>query len=79
MRLTTCCPDDAPLYSRGNKVCLGIACLNVFLYLGVKAYYVWRNKQKGKRWDGMTEDERLQYLSDPPDEGNKRLDFRFDH
>lgn len=53
--------------------------MNVVLYLLTKAYYVWRNKQKDKKWNDFTEEERLRYLSDPPDEGNKRLDFRFQH
>lgn len=71
--------DDAPLYTRGNKQCLAICCMNIVIYLLVKAYYVWRNKQREKTWDTFTEEERLRYLSDPPDEGNKRLDFRFQH
>lgn len=75
----TCPADDAPYYHRGNRVCLGIGCLNIFLYLGVKAYYVRRNKTRDKHWNELTEDERLEYLSDPPQEGNKRLDFRFHH
>lgn len=71
--------DDAPLYTRGNKVCLGIVCLNIALYLATKIYYVSRNQHKQKVWDGLTEEERLQYLSNPPVQGNKRLDFRFHH
>lgn len=77
--LIICSVDDAPYYSRGNKVCLGLACLNILLYIGTKAYYVWRNKQKEKAWASLTKDEKLEYLSNPPDEGNKRLDFRFHH
>ncbi|PNH55961.1 hypothetical protein VD0003_g1702 [Verticillium dahliae] len=71
--------DDAPLYKRGNRWLLAIACGNIALYLSVKAYYVWRNKQRDRRWSAMTEDERLDYLSTTTDEGNKRLDFRFAH
>ncbi|KAM0276957.1 hypothetical protein ACHAQH_006242 [Verticillium albo-atrum] len=71
--------DDAPLYKRGNRWLLMIACGNIALYLAVKAYYVWRNKQRDSRWNMMTEDERLDYLSTTTDEGNKRLDFRFAH
>ncbi|KAF3355087.1 hypothetical protein VDGD_07982 [Verticillium dahliae] len=71
--------DDAPLYKRGNRWLLTIACGNIALYLSVKAYYVWRNKQRDRRWSAMTEDERLDYLSTTTDEGNKRLDFRFAH
>ncbi|CRK15674.1 putative transporter like protein [Verticillium longisporum] len=71
--------DDAPLYKRGNRWLLTIACGNIVLYLSVKAYYVWRNEQRDRRWSAMTEDERLDYLSTTTDEGNKRLDFRFAH
>lgn len=53
--------------------------MNVVLYLLVKAYYVLRNKQKDKLWSQLTDDEKLEYLSNPPEEGNKRLDFRFQH
>ncbi|KAJ3521680.1 hypothetical protein NMY22_g12215 [Coprinellus aureogranulatus] len=47
--------DDAPMYRRGNSWLLGICAFNCFiLYPGVKVYYVWRNKQKARVWDGMT-------------------------
>ncbi|KAI1814933.1 permease of the major facilitator superfamily [Poronia punctata] len=69
--------DDAPLYRRGNSILLGILGLNLLLYVLAKSYYVWRNKTRGRKWDGMTPEERLVYLADHRDEGNKRLDFRF--
>ncbi|ROV98043.1 hypothetical protein VMCG_07076 [Cytospora schulzeri] len=71
--------DDKPLYRRGNKVLLGICCMNIGLYLLTKAYYVFRNKQRDKKWNALSEDERLEYLSSTTDQGNKRLDFRFQH
>ncbi|KAF2419889.1 MFS general substrate transporter [Tothia fuscella] len=71
--------DDAPKYKRGNKVLLAINIINIPLYFGVKAYYVWRNKQRDIKWNGMTEEERVHYLATTTDEGNKRLDFRFSH
>jgi hypothetical protein len=71
--------DDAPLYRRGNRQLLAILCMNIVLYFLVKAYYVWRNNQKAKKWNAMTEEERLNYLSTTKDKGNKRLDFRFQH
>lgn len=71
--------DDAPLYRRGNKVLIGICVFDIFLFIGVKAYYIWRNKSKAKIWDAMTEDEKLNYLATTTDLGNKRLDFRFHH
>lgn len=53
--------------------------MNIVLYFLTKAYYVFRNKQRDKKWNALTEDERLDYLENTADEGNKRLDFRFQH
>ncbi|KAL1854405.1 hypothetical protein VTK73DRAFT_8753 [Phialemonium thermophilum] len=71
--------DDAPRYKRGNRQLLAITCMNIVLYLLVKVYYVFRNKQKDKKWKAMSESERLEYLATTKDTGNKRLDFRFQH
>lgn len=71
--------DDAPLYHRGNHILLSFLVLNIFLYLGTKLYYVKRNAWKEKKWSGMTEDEKREYLATTTDEGSKRLDFRFAH
>ena len=71
--------DDAPAYKRGNRVLLSLLVLNIFLYLGTKVYYVKRNKCRDQQWAAMTEDERLAYVANTTDEGNKRLDFRFAH
>ncbi|KAK3290554.1 major facilitator superfamily domain-containing protein [Chaetomium fimeti] len=71
--------DDAPYYRRGNRQLLGILCMNIVLYGLVKTYYVLRNKQKDRKWDAMTPEERLDYLATTTDQGNKRLDFRFQH
>ena len=71
--------DDAPRYKRGDRALVSIVVLNIFVYLFTKAYYVWRNKSRAKKWDAMTEEERVNYLATTTDEGNKRLDFRFAH
>jgi len=71
--------DDAPKYRRGNRVILGLLLVNIFLYLGTKAYYVRRNRYRDRVWAAMTEDQRLDYIANTTDEGNKRLDFRFAH
>ncbi|KAI1313211.1 major facilitator superfamily domain-containing protein [Xylaria venustula] len=68
--------DDAPLYRRGNSILLGILGLNLILYTVAKIYYIWRNRSRARKWDQMTPEERLVYLSDHQDKGNKRLDFR---
>ncbi|CAK7215104.1 hypothetical protein SCUCBS95973_002365 [Sporothrix curviconia] len=71
--------DDSPLYRRGNRVLLSIVVLNLVVYSFAKIYYVYRNRYRDRVWNGMTEDERLNYLATTTDEGNKRLDFRFAH
>ncbi|KAK3185607.1 hypothetical protein K4F52_005707 [Lecanicillium sp. MT-2017a] len=71
--------DDAPRYARGNRQLLVIVCGNIVIYFLTKAYYVSRNKQRDKKWNSMTEEEQVHYLTTTTEEGNKRLDFRFDH
>ncbi|KAF2113116.1 major facilitator superfamily domain-containing protein [Lophiotrema nucula] len=71
--------DDAPLYKRGNKALLAINIANLFVYVLTKAYYVWRNKSRDRKWNALSEEQKLEYLETTTDEGNKRLDFRFAH
>ncbi|KAI0891232.1 MFS general substrate transporter [Annulohypoxylon nitens] len=68
--------DDAPLYRRGNSILLGIVGLNLVLYVLTKTYFVWRNRERDRKWNAMTSEEKLVYLADHQDAGNKRLDFR---
>ncbi|KDR68420.1 hypothetical protein GALMADRAFT_78570 [Galerina marginata CBS 339.88] len=72
--------DDAPLYRRGNSYLIGICAFNVLiLYPGTKLYYRWRNQQKAKIWDAMTNEQKSEYFATTKDVGNRRLDFRFAH
>jgi hypothetical protein len=73
--------DDAPEYKRGNRVLINIAMLNIGIYTATKFYYVWRNDQKEKKWDALSEDEKVDYLATAGarDDGNFRLDFKFAH
>lgn len=71
--------DDAPRYKRGDRVLVALCVTNIAFYLLTKIYYVLRNQYKARKWDAMTEDERIIYLKTSTDEGNKRLDFRFAH
>lgn len=71
--------DDAPLYHRGNANLFYISVAMFPMFLLTKAYYVWRNKSRDRNWKSMSEKEREDYIKYSKDEGNKRLDFRFDH
>lgn len=48
---------------RGNRVLLGITCLNLVLYPAVKAYYVYENKRREKIWDAMSVEVRTVFYS----------------
>lgn len=71
--------DDAPRYRRGNKDLIGICVGNIFLYLAVHFFYKWENHRRDKIWNSWTPAEREHYVKTTKDEGNKRLDFRFDY
>jgi len=58
---------------------LSILVVNIFLYLATKAYYMWRNTNKDRIWNSMSEEQKKRYIMETTDEGNKRLDFRFIH
>ncbi|TEA10709.1 putative transporter [Colletotrichum sidae] len=70
--------DSPPWYPRGNGNLVAINVSVIVLYALTKVYYVWRNKQKERRWSAMSTAEQQQYPVDHADVGNKRLDFRFD-
>lgn len=71
--------DDKPLYKRGNSILLGITCFNIVLMYLVKAFYIWRNRVRDRKWNALTTEEQEQYLINTKDEGQQRLDFRFAH
>ncbi|KAF4776708.1 major facilitator superfamily transporter [Colletotrichum scovillei] len=71
--------DDRPEYRRGNRVLIGICCMNICVYLIAKAFYMWCNKKREKEWNAMTEEERIHYLETTKDEGSNRKDIRFKH
>ena len=68
-----------PIDRRGNRVLIGICVLNIVLYIFSKVYYTWRNKQRDRRWNALTAEEKIEYLETTTDEGSYRLDFRFAH
>ncbi|PYI06852.1 MFS general substrate transporter [Aspergillus sclerotiicarbonarius CBS 121057] len=70
---------DAPRYVLGNRVLLSVVSVNIALYMAIKAYYMLRNRQRDRKWNAMTEEQRIDYVATTRDEGNQRLDFRFAH
>lgn len=58
---------------------IAITSFNIVFVLGMKAYYMWRNKQKEKQWNALTAEQKDDYLANTTDQGSKRLDFRFAH
>lgn len=71
--------DDQPLYRRGNKILLGISCLAIVVFYLTKAFYIWRNRVRERKWNSMSRQEQEDYLLHTTDEGQQRLDFRFAH
>ncbi|OBT56275.1 hypothetical protein VE04_02501 [Pseudogymnoascus sp. 24MN13] len=71
--------DDKPYYRRGNRTLIGINVLGIGLFLFAKAYYVWKNKIRDKKWNAMTKEEQNNYIANSKDRGSRRLDFRFLH
>jgi hypothetical protein len=53
--------DDAPRYTRGYSVLLGLNLLSIALFLGTKVYYVKRNQYRDRVWAGMTDEVCLLY------------------
>ncbi|WLF81387.1 hypothetical protein PVL30_005184 [Lodderomyces elongisporus] len=71
--------DDKPLYHRGNMQLFVITFILIPILLLAKFYYVYFNKRREQIWNNMTEEEKHEYRVTTNDQGNKRLDFRFDH
>ncbi|KAH7014502.1 major facilitator superfamily domain-containing protein [Microdochium trichocladiopsis] len=73
---------DKPLYRKGNTNLLAINILAILLFLFAKAYYVWENRRRDRKWAAMTEEERREYYRDADKvrgQATNRLDFRFAH
>lgn len=64
--------DDKPLYRRGNKVLISLSCFAILWACLIKVFYIWRNKQKERIWNAMTQAEKEHYLATTRDEGNRR-------
>lgn len=73
---------DAPYYKTGNKVCISIVALSLVTFLVQRQYLIHLNKKKEEVWNSMSTEAKLAYQSDQEareKDGNKRLDFRFQH
>ncbi|KAI1768467.1 allantoate permease [Hypoxylon sp. FL1150] len=71
--------DDKPRYRRGNTTLLVINLVAILVFLLTKLYYVWRNKQKDRVWNALTEEQQNEYRKTTKLQGSRRLDFRFAH
>ena len=71
--------SDKPYYRDGNSKLFAINLLSIAVFLGAKAYYVYRNRYKEAVWARMSAEERAAYLRTSEAKGCKRLDFRFAH
>ncbi|KAH8203714.1 hypothetical protein TruAng_002127 [Truncatella angustata] len=71
--------DDKPLYRRGNSTLLLINLVSILVFLLTKIYYIYRNRQKERAWNVLTEEEKVEYRKVTKIQGSRRLDFRFAH
>jgi len=71
--------NDKPLYKKGNAALLAINILGILLFGLTKLYYMWRNRQRERIWNAMSEDEKADYIATTRVFGSARLDFRFAH
>lgn len=46
--------DDKPLYHRGNTQLIIINVFVIVLFVIAKAYYVFRNKQRDRKWNALS-------------------------
>jgi hypothetical protein len=71
--------DDKPLYRRGNSTLLMVNLVSILVFLLTKAYYIYRNRQKERLWNTLTDEEKMEYRKVTKIQGSRRLDFRFAH
>lgn len=42
-----------------NKALTGLCAANIALFIGMKLFYIWRNKQRQARWDALPASEKI--------------------
>ena len=73
---------DVPYYKVGNKVCISICALTIIVFVTQRQWLIYLNKKKERVWESMSAEERIAYQADQvarEEDGNKRLDFRFQY
>lgn len=73
---------DVPYYKVGNKVCISICALTIVVFVAQRQWLVYLNKTKERAWAALSVEERAAYQADQAareEDGNKRLDFRFQY
>ncbi len=58
---------------------VGISTANIVLFFLAKVYYIKRNQQKDRKWNALSEDQKVEYIATTKDTGLKRLNIRFVH
>ncbi|KAL2819558.1 major facilitator superfamily domain-containing protein [Aspergillus cavernicola] len=51
--------EDTPYYYTANKALVGLCSANIALFVGMKLFYIWRNKGRKARWDALPAAEKV--------------------
>ncbi|KAL4779844.1 major facilitator superfamily domain-containing protein [Aspergillus varians] len=51
--------EDKPYYRTANKALVGLCAANISLFVGMKLFYIWRNKVRQARWDALPAAEKV--------------------
>ncbi|KAJ0419634.1 major facilitator superfamily domain-containing protein [Aspergillus carlsbadensis] len=51
--------EDKPYYHTANKALVGLCSANIALFVGMKLFYIWRNKTRKARWDALPPAEKI--------------------
>ncbi|KAL3472584.1 major facilitator superfamily domain-containing protein [Aspergillus californicus] len=51
--------EDKPYYHTANKALVGLCSANIALFIGMKLFYIWRNKVRQQKWDSLPSSEKI--------------------